>query len=87
LPAATGDKTIDSPDACSERFLNGESVKRSGSRSVERSMVTRTVLRKGIERSPHGINHSTQQLFSDADGGLRAPGHDAVAISYSTQSL
>jgi hypothetical protein len=87
LPAAAGDETIDSSDTRSERFLNGKSVKRSGPRSVERSKVTRTVIRKGIQRSPHGINHSAQQLFSDADGGLRAPGHDPVAISYSTQSL
>jgi hypothetical protein len=54
---------------------------------MERLMITRAVIRKGIQRSPYGINHSAQQLLPYADGRSHAPSHDPVAVSNSTQSL
>jgi hypothetical protein len=54
---------------------------------VDRSIITSTVIREGIQRLPHAIDHSTQQLFAHSYGGLRAPSHDPVTISNSAQSL
>jgi hypothetical protein len=67
--------------------MDGESLERRRPRSVERLKITRAIIRKGIQRFPHCVNHPAQQLLAYADGRLRAPSHDPVAKSYSAQSL